>query len=197
MKPADDWARWGDTWRQQRVDDIEYLRQQVERMQRQRRREVVQRWLGAMVATALLAYLVFGSGFPLPEKVWAALVFPVLLVALYLRVHVLRGIQYQPGASVRQLLDTTVTHTRTRIRLLQISIGAVLIIVLVAISTSIPWLMSRPASREWSGLAGTVVVIVVVGTVNLAVRLRALRRQRGHLRALEALLQEAEDVPAA
>ena len=195
MKPDDDWSRWSEVWQRQPAVNVLRLRRRVRRKLWQMRAMVAWRWIGCLVAVALVAHLQLTPGVPLRLKVWAGLILLLFLPLLYFRLRAYRGTWRQASDSVSDLLRLTAKRARAGIRLAWVNIAGILVIAAVSLLVAAPWLMSSgwqhdPALRQW------LIPPIVFCGVYLVFNIVYMRRQRSRLRGAEALLREESDEDA-
>ncbi|WP_329741783.1 hypothetical protein [Dyella sp. A6] len=196
MIPHDDWSRWGEDWQRQPPVDLGRLRARVRRKLWQMRMVIAFEWLVSLVAAGQLVRVLFMPAADARWKLWAVLVFVVLIAPTpYLSLRVRRGTWRAPTGSVSDLLRLTARRARAGIRIAWINILSIPLLLAITLPIAAPWLApSRwrhdPAFRHMLilnvGFCGTIFLVALVFFVFF------LRRQRRRLRQVEALLREED-----
>lgn len=196
MKPQDDWSRWGDDWRQQPTVDVDRLRRRVHRKRRQMRVMVGIEMALALFAVTQVVRLLLTPGLAERWKIWAALAFLLVAVAVWLSLRTRRGTWRSATDSVPDLLRMTAKRARAGIRLAWLNILSVPVLLAITLPIAAPWL----APSRWRddpvlqrvlllqvGINGVVIIALLIFFAD------HIRRQRRRLREVEALLREYAD----
>lgn len=196
MTAHDDWSRWGEDWQRQPPVDLDRLRARVRRKLWQMRLVIAFEWLVTLVATGQLVRVLFMPAADARWKLWAVLVFVVLIApAPYLSLRVRRGTWRAQAEGVSGLLRLTARRARAGIRIAWINILSMPLMLAITLPIAAPWLApSRwrhdPALRHMLllnvGVCGTVFLVALVFFIAY------LRRQRRRLRQVEALLRDEQ-----
>ena len=195
MKSDDDWTRWGSAWQRQPAVDGPRLQRRVRLKLWQMRAMVAWRWIGCLVAVALVARLQFMPGVPLRLKVWAVFILLLFLQLMYFRLRTYRGTWRSASDSVPGLLRLTAKRAKAGIRLAWVNIVGILVIAAVSLLVAVPWLMSSRWQHD-PALRQSLIPPIVFCCAYLAFNIVYMRRQRRRLRDAEALLRGESDEDA-
>lgn len=192
MKPHDDWTRWSDAWQRQPAVDVPRLQRRVRRKLWQMRAMVAWRWIGGLLAVALVTRLQLMPEVPLPLKVWAALMLLLFAALLYFRLRTYRGTWHPASDSVPDLLRLAAKRARAGIRLAWVNIVGILVIAAVSLVMAAPWLMPSRWQHD-PALRQSLLPLIVFSGAYLTFNVVYMRRQRRRLRDAEALLRSESD----
>lgn len=141
MNAHDDWSRWGEDWQRQPPVDVDRLRARVRRKLWPMRLVIAFEWLVTLVAAGQLVRVLFMPAADARWKLWAALMFVVLIApAPYLSLRLRRGTWRAPAGSVSDLLRLTARRARAGIRIAWINILSMPLLLAITLPIAAPWL---------------------------------------------------------
>lgn len=191
-----DWNEWAGDWQQEPARDIERLQRRTHRKLLQMRFMLVFESIVALFALAQVIRLQFIPWVPVRWKVWAALMFFLVIAVACMSFRARRGTWRALTASAPDLLRLTVKRARSGIRLAWVNIVSIFVLLAVTLPIAAPWLapsrwLHDPALRHVLLLqVGVNGPIIIGGIVFFAVY---IRRQRRRLREAAELLKDYSD----
>jgi len=196
MNVQGDWIRWGEAWQQQPSVDIDWLRRRVSRKLWRMRLTVTLELLLNAVAVWQTWRLIAHPGVELRWKLWAACAMLLVLTMQILFLQARRGTWRASGNDPGDLLQLTARRTIAGIRMARVNAGGLALLIVVTLLVAAPELTPEHWQHD-ARLRSLILLqcalnlpIVVLGFVGCA---WYIRRQRGRLRDVQALLRECED----
>lgn len=196
MNSHDDWARWGDSWQQQPVVDVNRLRRKVRRKLWRMRVVVALELLTTLIATTQSLWLIWQPGLPLRWKLWAGISLLLVASAQAMFLHLRRGTWNASADTTRDLLRISERRAHAGIRLAKLNAWSTVFVIAATLLLAAPEL----DPRRWLHDPQLKLMVMVQFAANVPIAIAIfgfcawyIRRQRRKLERFNALLLDDTD----